>query len=217
MVAPDPRITASDADIQQSVKTLLAIRDDISHVSDTVNRIEWLRKQLEDVKAMLRPPKKKEEEKKETASAEEEDEYEGPKFEPAPPQVLTDTETKRKADLLDAADALDKKLLSVEHKLVSHALLNSDDKYFVEPYQVYLNLIWLNAEVGTGGGDVAGGADFAPTDTQLELLKTFESQMTDVDTEFRNFVREDLPAFNRSLGDFGALTLTVSPRPGQGN
>jgi photosystem II stability/assembly factor-like uncharacterized protein len=216
-VARDPRITASEADIQQSVKALLAIRDDISHVSDTVNQIEWLRKQLEDVKAMLRPPKKKEEEKEEAAPADEEDEYEGPKFEPAPPQVLSETETKRKADLVNSAEALDKKLLSIEHKLVSQALLNSDDKYFVEPYQLYLNLIWLNAEVGTGGGDVAGGADFAPTDTQLELLKTFENQMTDVDTEFRTFLREDIPAFNRTLNDFGALILTVSPRPGEGN
>ena len=76
-VARDPRITASDNDIEQSVKTLLAIRDDISHVSDTVNRMEWLGKQLEDVKAILRPPKKKEEENKE-APADEEDEYEGP-------------------------------------------------------------------------------------------------------------------------------------------
>ena len=124
---------------------------------------------------------------------------------------------KRKADLLNAAEALDKKLLSIEHKLVSQALLNSDDKYFVEPYQVYLNLIWLNAEVGTGGGDVAGGADFAPTDTQLELLKTFENQITEVDTEFRNFVRDDIPAFNRTLNDVGALSLSVSPSPGEGN
>jgi len=215
-VTRDPRITASDADIEQSVKTLLAIRDDISHTSDTVNRIEWLRKQLEDVKAMLRPPKKKEEENKET-QADEEDEYEGPKFETAPPHVLSDAETKRKADLLNAAQDLDKKLLSIEHKLVSQALLNSDDKYFVEPYQVYLNLIWLNAEVGTGGGDVAGGADFAPTDTQLELLKGYENQMTEVDTEFRNFLRDDLPVFNRSLNDFGAMALTVSPSAGAGN
>jgi len=216
-VARDPRVTASDADIEQSVKTLLAIRDDISRVSDTVNRIEWLRKQLEDVKAMLRPPKRKEEEEKKESSGEEEDEYEGPKFEPAPPQVPSEAEIKRKADMLNAAEALDKKLLLIEHKLVSQALLNSDDKYFVEPYQVYLNLIWLNAEVGTGGGDVAGGADFAPTDTQLELLKTFENQMTEVDTEFHNFVREDVPAFNRTLSDFGALTLTVSPSAGEGN
>ena len=61
------------------------------------------------------------------------------KFEPAPPQGLSEAETKHKADLLKAAEALDKKVLSIEHKLVSQALLNSDDKYFVEPYQLYLN------------------------------------------------------------------------------
>ena len=48
------------------------------------------------------------------------------------------------------------------------ALRNSDDKYFVEASGVYLDLMWLNAEVGTGGGDVAGGADFAPTEAQLQ-------------------------------------------------
>jgi photosystem II stability/assembly factor-like uncharacterized protein len=214
-VVGDPRITASSADIDLSVKTLLSIREDISHVSDTVNQIEWVRKQLEDVKAMLRPPKKKEDEKE--GNSDEEDEYEGPKLESAPPQILSDQETKRKADLLQSAENLGKKLESIEHKLVSRALLNSDDKYFVEPYQLYLNLIWLNAEVGTGGGDVAGGADFAPTDTQLELLKTFENQMAAVDTEFHTFIREDIPAFNRTLSDFGALVLTVRPNPGKAN
>jgi hypothetical protein len=124
------------------------------------------------------------------------------KFELAPPQVLSEAETKRKADLLNAAEALDKKLLSIEHKLVSQALLNSDDKYFVEPYQVYLNLIWLNAEVGTGGGDVAGGADFAPTETQWELLKSFENQMSAVDAEYNTCTKEDIP-FNRALVDNG--------------
>jgi hypothetical protein len=216
-VARDPRITGSDADIQQSVKTLLGIRDDISHVSDTVNQIEWLRKQLEDVKAMLRPPKKKEEEKEETEAADEEDEYEGPKFETAPPQVLSEAEIKRKADLLNAAEGLEKNLLAIEHKLVSQALLNSDDKYFVEPYQLYLNLIWLNAEVGTGGGDVAGGADFAPTDTQLELLKTFEQQIGAVDTEFRTLMKNDIPAFNRTLNDLGGVALSIAPGSLQSN
>jgi photosystem II stability/assembly factor-like uncharacterized protein len=207
-VVRDPRITASDADIDLSVKTLLAIRDDISHVSDTVNRMEWLRKQVEDIEAMLEPPKKKE--KQGGAAPDEEDEYEGPKLAPAPPPVLSEVETQRRANLLKASEDLDKKLQSIEHKLVSQALLNSDDKYFVEPYQLYLNLIWLNAEVGTGGGDVAGGADFAPTETQLELLKTFESQMVGVDTEFRTFMQEDVPAFNRTLVDIGTFPLTVA-------
>jgi photosystem II stability/assembly factor-like uncharacterized protein len=215
-VSGDPRIAASTADIELSVKTLLTIRDDISHVSDTVNQIEWLRKQLEDVKAMLRPPKKKED-KKEGGASGEEDEYEGPKLEPALPQVLSDQDTKRKADLLKAAEDLDTKLESIEHKLVSQALLNSDDKYFVEPYQLYLNLIWLNAEIGTGGGDVAGGADFAPTDTQLELLKTFEAQIAAVDIEFHTFLEKDLPSFNHTLVDDRALPLILVPKSGELN
>ena len=38
--------------------------------------------------------------------------------------------------------------------------MTSDDKYFQQAYRVYMNLIWLNGEVGPGAGDVAGGADF---------------------------------------------------------
>ena len=49
---------------------------------------------------------------------------------------------------------------AVEYKLVSKALTASDDKYFVEPYQIYYNLLWLNAEIGPGAGDVAGGASW---------------------------------------------------------
>jgi hypothetical protein len=119
--------------------------------------------------------------------------------------------------MTQVAENLDQKLQSIEHKMVSEALLNSDDKYFVEPYQLYLNLIWLNAEVGTGGGDVAGGADFAPTETQLELLNTFESQMAAVDAEFRTFMTEDIPAFNRSLVGISAFPLTVAQVQAKGN
>ena len=59
----DPRAPRSDADIELSVKTLRRISADIDHVSDTVNQIEWLRKQIEVIETMLRPPKKKEKEK----------------------------------------------------------------------------------------------------------------------------------------------------------
>jgi len=160
---------------------------------------------------MLRPPKKKGNEKESVASDEKEDEDEGPKLQPAAPQVLSEADMKSKADVLNAAEDLDNKLRTIEHKLVSQALLNSDDKYFIEPYQLYLNLIWLNAEVGTGGGDVAGGADFAPTETQLELLKTFENQLALVDTEFRAFMKEGIPALNRALIDISALPLVHGP------
>jgi len=101
-------------------------------------------------------------------------------------------------------------LQSIEHKLDSQSLLDSDDKSFVEPYQLYLNLIWLNAEVGTGGGDVVGGADFAPTDTQLELLKSFETQMAAVDTEFNTSLNEDIQAFNLTLVNMTALPVVIA-------
>ena len=202
----DPRAPGSDADIELSVKTLRRINSDIDRVSGTVNQIEWLRKQLEVIEAMLRPPKKKE---KDTLVVEDEEEDEGEEASPAPPPVLDAAQTKRKAELLKGAEDLDKKLSAVEYELVSPSLLNSDDKYFVESYKVYLNLIWLNAEVGTGGADVAGGADFAPTDTQLELLKTFEADMEAADADYQRVMKEDLPALNRNLDDSHLTALIV--------
>ena len=82
---------------------------------------------------------------------------------------------------------------------MSRALRNSDDKYFVEADGVYLDLIWLNAEVGTGGGDVAGGADFAPTEAQLESLRTLEGEGASVDVDLKQILQTDLPAFNQTL------------------
>ena len=202
----DPRAPGSDADIELSVKTLRRITADIDQVSDTVNQIEWLRKQIEVIEAMLRPPKKKE---KEQVSVDEDDD-EGGAPAPAPPPVLDEAQTKRKAELLKATEDVDKKLYTVECELASPALLNSDDKYFVEPYKVYLDLIWLNAEVGTGGGDVAGGADFAPTDTQLVLLNGFETELERVDADYQKVMKEELPALNRSLADSN-LTVLVAP------
>jgi photosystem II stability/assembly factor-like uncharacterized protein len=209
-VLPDPRTGESEADIELSVKTLLRIRDDINHVSDTVNQIEWMRKQVEVVQAMLQPTKTKE--GREGLHSDDEDYYEGPPGALAPPAVLDEAEMKRKADLLKASEDFDKKLQAIEDRLVSPALLDSDDKYFVEPYKVYLNLIWLNAAVGSGGGDVAGGADFAPTNSDLELLKTFETEIAGVDADYQNFMKVDLAAFNQTLTENNSVTLVAGPQ-----
>lgn len=203
----DPRSPGSDADIDLSVKTLVKIRDDISHASDTVNQIEWLRKQLEVIETMLRPPKKKE---NETTRFGDNDEYYSEAATPAPARTLSEAEAKRNADLLKAAEDLDQQLRTVEYKLVSPELTNSDDKYYVESYQVYLNLIWLNGEVGTGAGDVAGGADFAPTDVELQLLKTYEAELATAQTDYQKVIKDDLPAVNRSLAESNVAPLVVA-------
>jgi len=191
-VTRDPRVSTPEGEINSSVQTLLRIRDDISKVSDTVNQIEWLRKQTEVLETMLRPPKKTPRERPPFAEA---DDFDEP--EPAPAQ--DEAQSKKKAELLKTVEEMDKKLQAVEYKLVSPSEVNSDDKYYVEPYKVYLNLIWLNAEVGSGGGDVAGGADFAPTTTELGLLDTIETDLKGAVTDYEKLVAQELPAFNQTL------------------
>jgi photosystem II stability/assembly factor-like uncharacterized protein len=202
-ILPDPRISASEADIRSSVETQLRIRDDITHASDMFNQIEWLRKQIEVIETMLRPPKKKEKEKPPSA---EPDDFDEP--EPAPAE--DEAQSKRKAELLKTVEEMDKKLQSVQLKLVTPSQINSDDKYFVEADKVYLNLIWLNAEVGPGGGDVAGGADFRPTDTALDLLQTIETELTAAVADFQKLIEKELPAFNHILTENNLAAITAA-------
>ena len=195
-VLSDPHAPGSAADIEISVKTLRRICDDISQVSDSVNRTEWLRKQIEVIETMMRPAKKPN--KPEPVLAEEGDEPDSEPA-PAPALVLSDAQEQQRKQLLKIAEDLDKKLQGVESRLVSQALRNSDDKYFVEPYGTYLDLIWLNAEVGTGGGDVAGSADFAPSAAQLDTLKSLETDMASADSAYRKILQEDIPPFDHAL------------------
>jgi photosystem II stability/assembly factor-like uncharacterized protein len=107
---------------------------------------------------------------------------------------------KSKEPLLKQVAEMDKKLFDVEAKLLEPAQMTSDDKYFQQAYRVYMNLIWLNGEVGPGAGDVAGGADFPPTDTSVGVLETIEKDLSTVKGEYRKLLDQDVPAFNRAIG-----------------
>jgi hypothetical protein len=205
-VVPDPHASGSVEDIRQSVDLLLRIRDDISQVSDAVNQIEWLRKQLEVIEAMLGPSKKVD---KATLAPTEENGDDADAVPPrAPPRALSVAAEQERAAMLLAAQTLDGQLRAVENRYVAEALRNSDDKYFVDAHRLYLDLLWLNAEVGTGGGDVAGSANFAPTDTQRELLADFEAQMQVAAAELSNVLEEGLAVANRTLTE-GQLAPVV--------
>jgi photosystem II stability/assembly factor-like uncharacterized protein len=169
-ILPDPASTANQQQIEAAVKLQLRIRDDINVTSEMVNRIEWMRKQLDDVQKMLKSPQ-------------------------------------GKADLLPRAQEMDQKLQNVEYKLITRSLALSDDKYFVEAYNVYFNLIWLNGEVGTGGGDVAGGADYGPTETSRVLLDNIEKDLNTAKSEYADLMDKQVPAFNQWLGENGMVPL----------
>ena len=72
---------------------------------------------------------------------------------------------------------LDQQIKDVELLMLSNSDLMSDDKYYVETYKIYLQLVWLNGDIGTGGGDVAGGADHRPTDAALQLTSDIEKDI----------------------------------------
>ncbi len=115
----------------------------------------------------------------------------------------------QKPDLLKTVEAMDQKMKAAEFQLITKTDANSDDKYFVEPYKVYLNLIWLNGEVGTGAGDVAGGANYQPTQTSIAVLDSIEKNLSTARTEYHALLDKELPAFNRAMAGGGVMPLTA--------
>jgi hypothetical protein len=104
-------------------------------------------------------------------------------------------------DVVKAAQDLDVKMQAVEEKLLEKAQWTSDDKYFRQAYRIYMNLIWLNGEVGPGAGDVAGGADFRPTDTSMALLGQIEKELAASRLEYEALLATDVAAFNNTMID----------------
>jgi photosystem II stability/assembly factor-like uncharacterized protein len=107
-------------------------------------------------------------------------------------------------------DAIDAKLQSVEYSLFQKALAASDDKYYVATWKPYFNLLWLNGEIGTGAGDVAGGGDFGPTDTAPVLLDGIEKRLATATADYQTLMARDVPAFNRLLAAKGKASLITA-------
>jgi len=128
-------------------------------------------------------------------------------------QILDQREAnKAKADVVAALDDLNKKMFDVELQLVSRSDLNSDDKYYVEQYKIYMSLIWLNGTVGNGAGDVAGGADYAPTESSLEWLGSIEKDLDTAKAAYKKLVDSELADFNKKWeGKIATITETVRP------
>jgi hypothetical protein len=120
-----------------------------------------------------------------------------------------------KAQLLQAIDAIDKKLQDVEYKMITRADALSDDKYFQTAYKLYQNFIWLNGEIGTGAGDVAGTGDWGPTETATALVLDLERQLETVRAEYKGLMEKEVPAYNQTISGSGLdpLKTTGAPPP----
>lgn len=158
-VVRDANIPGTDADLALSTRTQVRIRDRMNEAAEMINRIETMRRQLED---QLKAPD------------------------------IT-------SDVAASIRALDTKMMAVELRLLSRTDLHSDDKWFVEKYHIYMNLVWLNGEVGTGAGDVQGGAEYRPTDASLNTLAELEKQLDQAKVAYQKLLDTDVKAFNAAM------------------
>jgi len=121
---------------------------------------------------------------------------------------------KGQESLIKTLAAFDKRMQDIEYThLISRSEALSDDKYYVEHYRLYLNLIWTSQVIGLGGGDVAGSADYGPTETALGLVADFEKEIGEVQALYRSLIDKELPAFNASIAGKGIAPLLTTGAP----
>jgi photosystem II stability/assembly factor-like uncharacterized protein len=116
--------------------------------------------------------------------------------------------------LLDATDTLNNKYLEQENQLLHPTIAEGDEKSFRGPLGLYLKFIWLGAEVGTGGGDVAGNSDFAPTEPEKQVFALLDGQLQAVETAVKQIDERELPTYNSELAKASIARVTVVPRGG---
>ncbi len=108
---------------------------------------------------------------------------------------------------LRAIKHMDEKVQDVENKLLSPALANSDRKTYLAPYGLYLHLIWLNGEIGTGAGDVYGDPGYPPTDASVQVLSELDDKLNAARARYRELMRTALPKLNQALVSRNILPL----------
>ncbi len=172
-VVKDAAIPASDDALAASTAAQLRVRAGIDSVVAMTNRLEIMRRQVEDL----------------GKSHAQEDSVAAP------------------------LAALDSAMMDVELRFLTREELNSDDKWYVEQNRLYLQYVWLSADLGSGGGDVQGGADHRPTDAQMAWLRSLESELASATTAYHTLMDTTVPAFNtRMEGKLPAIT-PKAPEP----
>jgi photosystem II stability/assembly factor-like uncharacterized protein len=107
-----------------------------------------------------------------------------------------------------ALGELYQEMFDTELHFLSRTEMHSDDKWYVEKYKLYLNLVWLLAEIGGSGGDVAGGVAYAPTDSSRAVYEEFLAELQAARTDFDALMRA-VEAFNAA---HAGRVATVSDR-----
>jgi hypothetical protein len=108
---------------------------------------------------------------------------------------------------------LEKKVRAVEDRLMQPTLAEADLKSFRGPLGLYLKLVWLQAESGTGGGDVSGNADFVPTGAEREVHDLLAGELATARRDLDELYGKEIPSFNAAMRakGFGELVTVQEP------
>jgi photosystem II stability/assembly factor-like uncharacterized protein len=117
-----------------------------------------------------------------------------------------------KAVFAHAGD-LEKAARAVEDKLLQPTLAEGDIKSFRGPLELYLKLIWLQAESGVSGSDVSGNADFPPTEAEREVYDLLSGQLAESRREFDELYARTVPAFNEAMKAKGHVQIMTVKEP----
>jgi len=108
------------------------------------------------------------------------------------------------APIKSAADALDKKLIEVEDKLIQRKLTGSGQDGTRWPAELITKFTYLASGLGS--------SDFGPTTQQREVQAKLEDQLAALSKQFEAAAATDVAAFNKLLRDRGVQNIiTGSP------
>ena len=111
-----------------------------------------------------------------------------------------------------ALASLYQRMYDTELHYLSRTEMHSDDKWYVEKYKLYMNLVWLLAEVGGSGGDVAGGVAYAPTQAALNVYEERLKELGAARAAFTKLMQE-VEAFNKA--NTGKIPAISDKLPGK--
>ena len=100
------------------------------------------------------------------------------------------SDTTRK-DVRDSADSLDKRLLAVERKLFQTRITGRGQDLVRWPFRTAEQLAYL--------GQVIGGSDFGPTQSQRDVARLLHEQVVSIGVETGQLLEKELAAFNEML------------------
>jgi hypothetical protein len=152
-VIKDPNTAGTLEAIENQVEFSLKLNAAMNELVVTINEIEEIRKELE--------------------------------------ELLVEQRSDR--EVAQKINELEEKILKVEGELFDIQLTGAREDAFRNPMKLYGRISALASDVG------GFGADFKPTNQQVEVYNVFKKQLDDIQYQYQKLINEEIPVFNQFL------------------